>query len=68
MSAAADGRIPWVSVDDIADVAFAALTDEKSHNRDHIIVGPELLTYDGVSFFFFPFAPHTVIMLKLIML
>lgn len=50
VSAARDGRIPWVSVDDIADVAFAALTDEESHNKDHIIVGPELLSYDEVSY------------------
>lgn len=47
-SAAGDGRVPFVSADDIARVAFHALTDEKPHNTDHIILGPELLTYDQV--------------------
>jgi hypothetical protein len=46
---AGDGRVPLVSADDIAKVAFEALVDKKSHNTDHIIVGPELLTYDEVS-------------------
>jgi hypothetical protein len=30
-------------------VAFHALTDEKSHNNDHRVLGPELLTYDQVQ-------------------
>ncbi len=38
----------FISADDIADVAVCALTDEKSHNTDHIITGPELLSYDDV--------------------
>jgi len=41
-----DGCVPFISADDIAEVAFGALTDEPSHNTDHIIVGPELHTYD----------------------
>ncbi|KAG6865569.1 hypothetical protein C0991_001462 [Blastosporella zonata] len=45
-SAAKDGREPLVAVDDIATVGFEALTDEKSHNTEHIIVGPELFSYD----------------------
>ncbi|KAE8351817.1 agroclavine dehydrogenase [Aspergillus coremiiformis] len=48
-SAAGDGRIPFVSADDIARVAFRALTDEKSHNTDHVILGPELHTYDQIA-------------------
>ncbi|OTA81175.1 hypothetical protein M434DRAFT_380496 [Hypoxylon sp. CO27-5] len=48
-SAAGDGRIPFVSANDIARVGFRALTDEKSHNTDHIILGPNLLTYDMVA-------------------
>jgi festuclavine dehydrogenase len=48
-TAAGDGRIPFVSVDDIAEVAFKALTDEKSPNTERIIVGPELYNYDEVG-------------------
>ncbi|KAG5646731.1 hypothetical protein DXG03_002413 [Asterophora parasitica] len=44
-----DGKVPFVSADDIAEVAFRALVDEQSHNTDHIIVGPELYTYDEVA-------------------
>ncbi len=36
----------FISADDIVDVAVSALTDEKSHNTDHIITDPELLSYD----------------------
>lgn len=49
-SAAGDGRIPWVSVEDIAAVGFRALTDKKSMDTDPVILGPELLSYDDVSF------------------
>lgn len=49
MTNTAEGRIPFVSADDIADVAFTALVDEESHNTDHLILGPELLSYDEVS-------------------
>jgi len=48
VSAAKDGKIPFVSVDDIAEVAFKALVDEKSHNTDYVVVGPELFSYDDV--------------------
>jgi len=48
-SAAEDGRIPWVSVEDIAAVGFRALVDEKSMDKDPVILGPELLSYDDVS-------------------
>ncbi|SJL14698.1 related to nucleoside-diphosphate-sugar epimerase family protein [Armillaria ostoyae] len=47
--ASADGKIGFTSADDIADLAVSALTDEKSHNTDHIITGPELLSYDDVA-------------------
>ena len=48
MTATEDGRIPFVSADDIADVAFRALTDKESHNTEHLIVGPELYSHDEV--------------------
>lgn len=48
-TACQDGEIPFISADDIADVAFRALTNKKSYDRDLRILGPELLTYDDVS-------------------
>ena len=43
-----DGRIPFISVKDIGAMAFHTLTDEKPHNTDYHILGPELLTHDEV--------------------
>ncbi|CAA7260338.1 unnamed protein product [Cyclocybe aegerita] len=43
------GRIPFVSVQDIAKAAFDALTAEKSANTDYFVIGPELWSYDDVS-------------------
>ncbi len=37
-----------MSVDDIVAVAFRALVDEVPHNTDHLILGPDLLSYDEV--------------------
>ncbi|KAK0216188.1 hypothetical protein IW262DRAFT_201677 [Armillaria fumosa] len=51
-SGSADGKIGFISADDIADLAVSALTDEKSHNTDHILTGPELLSYDDVAAIF----------------
>lgn len=48
-SATSRGRIPWVSARDIGAVAYRALTDKISHDTDHVILGPELLTYGDVS-------------------
>ena len=48
-SATNDGQIPFVSTEDIACVAKHLLTDEKPHNTDYVVLGPELLTYDDVS-------------------
>ncbi|MCJ1251585.1 hypothetical protein MMC30_008820 [Trapelia coarctata] len=48
-TACGDGKVPFISTTDIAAVAFKALTDKKSHNTDHTILGPELLTYDQVA-------------------
>jgi festuclavine dehydrogenase len=47
-TATQDGKIPFISADDIADVAYHALTDDKAPNCDLRILGPELLTYDQV--------------------
>lgn len=48
-SAAQDGRIPWISTEDIAQAAFESLTAEPSPNKDIFIVGPELHSYAEVS-------------------
>ncbi|KAJ4382630.1 hypothetical protein N0V86_001852 [Didymella sp. IMI 355093] len=48
-TACQDGEIPFVSADDIAEVAYYALTNEKSYDGDLRVLGPELLTYDGVA-------------------
>lgn len=48
-SATGQGKIPWVSADDIAAVAVRALTDADPPNTEYLVLGPELLTYDDVS-------------------
>ena len=48
-TAMGNGKAPWVSVNDIAKVAFKALTDDKPHNTDYRVTGPEQLTCDEVS-------------------
>ncbi|KAB8073419.1 agroclavine dehydrogenase [Aspergillus leporis] len=48
-SAAGDGRIPFVSADDIARVGFHALMDAGSSGKEYLILGPELLTYSEVA-------------------
>lgn len=47
-TATQDGKIPFISADDIADVAYHALTDDESANCDLRVLGPEILTYDAV--------------------
>ncbi|KAK2462629.1 hypothetical protein APHAL10511_005362 [Amanita phalloides] len=44
-----DGKIPFISADDIAAVAMHCLVDEKAHNTDYRLLGPELLTHDEVA-------------------
>lgn len=51
-SATGEGKVPFVSAEDIAAVAFHALVDLQSHNTDHYIRGPELLSYDEVIHIF----------------
>lgn len=48
VSASGHGKVPFVSANDIAAVAFRALTDELSHDTEHLILGPELFSYDDV--------------------
>ncbi|KAL2270207.1 hypothetical protein VTJ83DRAFT_2391 [Remersonia thermophila] len=48
-SAAGDGRIPWVSADDVAAVAARALTDPDPPNTEYLVLGPELLSYGDIA-------------------
>jgi uncharacterized protein YbjT (DUF2867 family) len=48
VTAAGNGRLPFVDAGDIAGVAVRALLDERSHDTDHVITGPEALSYDDV--------------------
>ncbi|CAJ2506362.1 Uu.00g004920.m01.CDS01 [Anthostomella pinea] len=48
-TATRDGKIPFVSADDVAEVAYHALTDGKSYNCDLRVLGPKNLTYDQVA-------------------
>ncbi|KAF7348539.1 NAD(P)-binding protein [Mycena venus] len=49
VSATGDGLLGYVSTEDIADVAFKALVEEKIDNNNPIIVGPELVSYDQIA-------------------
>ncbi|WP_413805729.1 NAD(P)H-binding protein [Streptomyces sp. OE57] len=45
VTATGDGRVAFVDAADIAAVATRALLDERPHNTDHVITGPEALGY-----------------------
>ncbi|KAI2727272.1 hypothetical protein CBS147354_3474 [Penicillium roqueforti] len=49
VSATGEGKIPFISADDIASVAFHCLTEWGSHKTEYIIQGPELLSYGQVA-------------------
>ena len=63
-SATNNGQIPFVSTEDIACVAKHLLTDEKPHNTDYVVLGPELLSYDDVSQYLIPLARSEVLGMK----
>ncbi|MEM1354155.1 MAG: NAD(P)H-binding protein [Planctomycetota bacterium] len=44
-----DSVEPFVDCDDIADVAFAALTDDRHHGELYELTGPELLSMNQVA-------------------
>ncbi|WP_437674507.1 ergot alkaloid biosynthesis protein [Sorangium sp. So ce131] len=48
-SATGRGRVPFVDADDIAEVGVRALADERAHDTDHVITGPEVLSYGQVA-------------------
>lgn len=45
VTATGDGRVAFVDAADIAAVAVRALLDPLPHNTDHVITGPEALSY-----------------------
>lgn len=48
-SATADGRVPFIDAADIAAVAVEALCNPALASGDHVLTGPEALTYDEVA-------------------
>ncbi|MGW2620740.1 NAD(P)H-binding protein [Streptomyces sp. NPDC001500] len=49
LSATGSGRVAFVDADDIAAVAFHALTDVHAPDTDLVLTGPEALGYDEVA-------------------
>lgn len=45
VTATQDGKVGFVDADDIAEVGVNALIDEIPHNTNHLITGPEALSY-----------------------
>ncbi|EXU61780.1 oxidoreductase [Streptomyces sp. PRh5] len=45
VTATGDGRVAFVDAADIAAVATRALLDDRPHNTEHVITGPEALGY-----------------------
>lgn len=45
----AEAKVPYVDTDDIADVAVAALLDEKHNGKIYQLTGPRLLTFKQVT-------------------
>lgn len=48
VTATGEGKIPFVDCRDIAEVAFRALTDDKSHGEDYLLVGAKCYSYAEV--------------------
>lgn len=53
-SATGDGKIPWVSAEDIAAVAARVLTGVEQLNTEYLVLGPELLSYGEVRCLYLP--------------
>ncbi len=45
VTATGEGRVAFIDAADIAAVAGHALTDDQPHNTEHILTGPEALSY-----------------------
>lgn len=44
-----DGRVAFVDAQDIAAVALRALVDDEPHQAEHVITGPQALSYDDIA-------------------
>lgn len=49
VTATGAGKVGFIDVGDIAEVAFRALTDAEAHNRAHLITGPDALSYAAAA-------------------
>ncbi|MEV0387578.1 ergot alkaloid biosynthesis protein [Nonomuraea sp. NPDC050643] len=49
LSATGQGRVAFIDAGDIASVAGHALIDEAPHNTEHVLTGPEPLSYADVA-------------------
>ncbi|WP_435002695.1 NAD-dependent epimerase/dehydratase family protein [Bacillus atrophaeus] len=49
VTAAGDGKLGFVDAGDIAEVGMHALTDELPHNTNHVITGPQALSYSEAA-------------------
>jgi uncharacterized protein YbjT (DUF2867 family) len=49
VTATGSGRVGFVDAGDIAAVAVRALVDERPHDTDHLITGPEALSYAAAA-------------------
>ncbi|MBB5773858.1 NAD(P)H-binding protein [Nonomuraea jabiensis] len=49
LSATGQGRVAFIDAGDIASVAVHALADEVPHNTEHLLTGPEALSYTEVA-------------------
>ncbi|KAG1729588.1 ergot alkaloid A [Suillus lakei] len=65
LTATGEGRVPFISAEDIADVAYRALVDERSHDTDHLILGPELFSYDEIAEIFTKALGRTITHVKI---
>lgn len=49
VTATGDGRVGFIDAADIAAVAVRALTDPAPHNTDHLLTGPQALSYAEIA-------------------
>ena len=49
LTATGSGRVGFIDAEDIAAVAFRALTDEHAPDTDLVLTGPEALSYDDIA-------------------
>ncbi|NYI75833.1 NAD-dependent epimerase/dehydratase family protein [Nocardioides panzhihuensis] len=49
VAAAGDGRMGWIDAEDVAAAAAELLTRADHSSREHVLTGPEALSYDRVA-------------------